>query len=29
MFEMAVSERVISVNLTTALYTPKSAKRKH
>src|ERR1035438_9178780 len=27
MFEMAVSERVISVNPTTALYTPKSAKR--
>ena len=27
MFEMAVSERVISVNPTTALYTPKTAKR--
>ena len=27
MFEMAVSEKVISVNPTTALYTPKTAKR--
>lgn len=27
MFEMAVSEKVISVNPTTALYTPKAAKR--